>query len=311
MAAALSLSSLKRTNVRFLLEALSRRAVMRASSVVAPDLAGAWAERLFLTPPRPRAPESAIFDLIDARSGCFEHRGRRIATWRWGPPDAPAVLLAHGWGGSAAQLRRFVIPLAAAGYRVVAFDQPAHGLSSGTLSALPDFADVLGEVAQRHGPVHAVIAHSLGGAATALALARGLRLRRAVLIAPPADVASFSRRFARWHWMPEPVRAAMQAAVEERFGVRWTELEIARLGARLGTEALVIHDRADRMVPFAEGARFARHWTGARLLQTDGLGHHRILQDDEVARAAIEFVAGRSRVADPALPGLPVPAPLY
>src|SRR3970040_3198587 len=104
----------------------------------------------------------------------FETLARRIGL-------RPSALLAHGWGGRATQMRRFVPALVAAGYRVVAYDQPAHGLSEGRLTGLPDFADALAEVARHHGGVRAVIAHSLGGPAAAIALARGLALARVVL----------------------------------------------------------------------------------------------------------------------------------
>jgi len=298
------------TNVRFMFETLLKRAGLGASALLAPGLAGLWAERLFLTPPKPRYPSSEFFDLIDARQSFQLHRGRHIATWRWGPAEAPAVLLVHGWGGRATRMSRFVPHLAAAGYRVIAYDQPAHGLSDGKLTGLPDFADVLAAVARQHGNVRALIAHSLGGPAAAIALARGLRAERAVLISPPSDLVGFSRRFARWLALPERVRRSMQAAIEERFGVRWSELEIARIAPRLRAEALVIHDRHDTQVPWQQGAALARHWPGARLMSTRGLGHGRILENDAVARAAVEFIAGRSAVAQPALPSLPNPAPL-
>ncbi|HZN86960.1 MAG TPA: alpha/beta fold hydrolase [Burkholderiales bacterium] len=298
------------TNVRFLFETLLRRAGLGASALLAPGLAGLWAERLFLTPPKPRYPSSEFFDLIDARQSFLRHRGRHIASWRWGSPDAPAVLLVHGWGGRATQMRRFVAHLTAAGFRVIAYDQPAHGLSEGRLTGLPDFADVLLAVARHHGKVHAVISHSLGGPAAAIALARGLAASRAVLISPPSDLVGYSRRFARWLALPERVRRSMQAAIEERFGVRWSELEIARVAPLLRAEALVIHDRQDTQVPWRQGAALARHWPGARLMSTVGLGHGRILEDDAVARAAVDFIAGRSAVAQAALPSLPNPAPL-
>jgi alpha-beta hydrolase superfamily lysophospholipase len=118
-------------------------------------------------------------------------------------------------------MRPFVHHLAAAGFRVIAYDQPAHGLSEGRLSGLPDFADVLAEVAQLDAGVRAVIAHSLGGPAAAIAIARGLPIERAVLISPPSDLVGYSRRFARWFAIPERVRRSMQTAIEERFGVRW------------------------------------------------------------------------------------------
>ncbi|MBI2752048.1 MAG: alpha/beta hydrolase [Betaproteobacteria bacterium] len=288
------------TNVRFATTAL-----------LAPDLAGAWAERLFLTPPQPKFPESEFFDLIDARSSFVEHRGRKLATWRWGPQDAPAVLLSHGWGGRATQMRGFVFHLAAAGFRVIAFDQPAHGLSEGRFTGLPDFADAFAAIARHHGGVRAVIGHSLGATAAALAMAHGLQIERAVLISPPSDVIGFSRRFARWHWMPERVRHAMQDAIEERFGVRWADLEVGRFARKLEAAALVIHDRDDSVVPAWQGARLARVWPGARLLLTDGLGHGRILADEAITRAAADFIAGRSGIAGQAHATLPNPSPLY
>jgi len=314
-----TLTSINSTTVRLTTEIFARRVALRASSRFAPELAAAWAERLFLTPPRARHPERALADFIDARPRAIMHRGRRIATWRWGARAAPVVLLAHGWGGSARQMRNFVFPLVTAGFRVVAFDQPAHGLSEGRLTGLPDLADAFAAVAADHGSPHGelrgIVAHSFGGAAAALALASG-RLHAArdipiVLIAPPSDLLGYSRRFARWYWIPERVRDAMQAAIEERYGVRWRELEVSRLAPRLTAPALVIHDRDDRIVPWNQGAYLARAWPGARLLVTGGLGHARILESDTVTHAAADFISGRSRVADPAWPALPQPAPLY
>jgi pimeloyl-ACP methyl ester carboxylesterase len=293
MSAAFSLSRIS-TNVRF-----------SASTVLFPELAGAWAERMFLTPPRAHDAAASALDLIDARNTFIEHKRRMISTWRWGSRDAPAVLLAHGWGGNAAQMRGFVFPLLQAGYRVIAYDQPAHGVSEGKLTGLPDFAEVLGEVATYYGNVHGVIAHSLGGAGAALALAWGkAHYRKIVLVSPPSDLVGYSRRFARWYWMPEPVRKAMQKAIEERYGVLWEEIEVPRVAPRLNAQALVIHDRDDRLMPWAHGAKVARHWPNARLLSTAGLGHRRILADETVTRSAADFVAGRATVADS-------PAPLY
>ena len=270
------------TNVRF-----------AASALLFPELAGAWAERLFLTPPRTRDAQAAL-DLIEARYRPVAHKGRQLATWEWGwrSREASAVILAHGWGGHAAQMRALVQPLLSAGYRVIAYDQPAHGLSEGSLTGLPDMAEALAAVAWSYGGAAGVVAHSVGAAAAAFAIARGLRLERAVLMAPPSDVIGYSRRFARWHWMPEPVRRSMQAAIEERYGVRWEELDAERLGPRLSGRALIVHDKGDRLVSARHGARFASAWPGARLLLTEGLGHARILKDPAVSQAVAQFFAG-------------------
>jgi pimeloyl-ACP methyl ester carboxylesterase len=279
MPAALRLPRIS-TNVRF-----------AASALLFPEFADGVAERLFLTPPRPRDAAASALDLIDARWSILEHKGRHISMWRWGSHDAPAVLLAHGWGGHAAQMRPFVFPLLRAGLRVIAYDQPAHGVSDGRLTGLPDFADVLAAVAWHHGEVRAVIGHSLGATAAALALAwQKTRFQKIVLLAPPSDMDGYSRRFARWHWIPEPVRRSMQAGIEERYGRRWEELELARVAPRLGADALVIHDRNDLVVPWQQGAAVASEWPGAKLLTTEGLGHRRILGDQAVIQAAADFL---------------------
>jgi pimeloyl-ACP methyl ester carboxylesterase len=289
----------------FSLSRISTNVRLSASALLSAELAGAWAEHMFLTPPRAQDAAASALDLIDARNTFIEHKRRMISTWRWGSRDAPAVLLAHGWGGNAVQMRPFVFPLLQAGYRVVAYDQPAHGVSEGKLTGLPDFADVFAEVSGHHGGVQGVIAHSLGAAGAALALAWGkTHFSKIVLVSPPSDLAGYSRRFARWHWMPEPVRRAMQKAIEERYGVSWDELEVPRIAPRLAAEALVVHDRGDRMTPWTHGASVAREWPGARLLTTDGLGHRRILGDERVTRVAADFIAGRASVVDS-------PAPLY
>src|SRR3970282_490560 len=108
MAQTLSLSRINSTNVRFMFETLARRIGLRTLAPLARCFAGMCPERLFLTPPQPRYPSAEVFDLLDARQSYVLHRGRHLATWRWGPRGAPAVLLAHGWGGRAAQMRRVV-----------------------------------------------------------------------------------------------------------------------------------------------------------------------------------------------------------
>ncbi|MDX1376353.1 MAG: hypothetical protein R3357_12350, partial [Burkholderiales bacterium] len=90
-----------------------QRLALRTSAALQPALADALAERLFLTPPPARRAD-ALHDLSDGRMRTIVHRGRRIAVWQWGPEGAAAVVLAHGWGGRAAQMRHFVYPLRAA-----------------------------------------------------------------------------------------------------------------------------------------------------------------------------------------------------
>src|SRR5215216_5562000 len=98
-----------------------------------------------------------------------QYDGGELAVTTWGSAG-PAVLLMHGWGGARAQMTGFVDPLLFAGYRVVAFDQPAHGASDGKMTNLLEIAPTMELIAKREGTFHAVIAHSFGTLITSYAL---------------------------------------------------------------------------------------------------------------------------------------------
>jgi 2-hydroxy-6-oxonona-2,4-dienedioate hydrolase len=55
--------------------------------------------------------------------------GARVRVVESGPPDAPAAVLVHGWGGCVYSFAETIPALAHAGHRVVALDLPGHGLS--------------------------------------------------------------------------------------------------------------------------------------------------------------------------------------
>jgi pimeloyl-ACP methyl ester carboxylesterase len=123
-----------------------------------------------------------------------------------------------------------------------------------------------------------------------LAMHQGLSSRRAVLLAPPADVFLFSHAFAEHLRIPPRARAVMQQNLETRLQIRWEELHIPTLARGMTAPALVVHDAQDPDVPFAHGEEIARAWPGAELFSTRGLGHRAILRDREVVKRTVEFL---------------------
>jgi pimeloyl-ACP methyl ester carboxylesterase len=208
--------------------------------------------------------------------------------WSWG--EGPTVLLVHGWNGRASQLGGFVAPLRARGYRVVAFDAIGHGDSEGHHLSLPELATCIREVADEVGDLCGVIAHSLGGAATTLALSQGLEAQRAVFISPPSDPREFLRLFSSAIGISDAVRARVKANVERRLGMQMEDMQATVHAPSMRTPLLVIHDRSDKEVPFEVGRSVAEAWPGAELLATDGLGHQRILRDAAVTNVAVGFI---------------------
>ncbi len=260
---------------------------------LAPDLAAFAAERFFFSPPPTRASRGDAM----LRSGHplgVSVDGRRLAAWRWG--QGPAVVLLHGWGGRAAQLTAFVAPLVERGFTVVAFDAPGHGRSGRSLSSAPQFARALLAVARSLGGLHGVVAHSLGAAATALALRDGLSVARLVFVGPAADPPSWVAPFAARFGITPAVVERLQQRSERRLGLPWSSLRVPALAPSLDAPLLVIHDEDDAEVPVQDGLEIAAAWPNARFEVTEGLGHNRPLRDPSVVARAVEFLADGARV---------------
>lgn len=283
------------TIVRNLIALYALRLEFLLGGQLAPEAVARKAGQLFTRPypsSRRRALGAPTHDAVEVD---LDVDGTAIHTYRWGDPRRePYVLFAHGWSSHGTRIGPWIAPLRAAGYAVVAFDQAAHGKSAGTHTTLPDFACHLLAVGRHFGPAALVIGHSLGGAAAALALARGLEAQRAVLIAPPADPLAAVERFSRFMWLTGYLGRRMFALFEEAMRFDAGELQAHRNAPRIGRPALIVHDVEDREVPWSEGERYARFWHDSRLLSTRGLGHNRIAEDAGVIAAALRFLRGEA-----------------
>jgi len=270
---------------------LPLRGFFRASAHIAPTLAAPLARRLFCAPRGPRRIRIDFSRVPSHEEFALPYKQETLYGRAWNlDRGRPRVLLAHGWAGWGLQFSHFITPLLEAGFEVLSFDQPAHGASTGSAVTLPDFARVLMTLDRNFGPFHAVIGHSLGGAASSYALSLGMRANKAVLIGAPADAEAETRRFARALWIPEAARAAMQRAIEQDEGVRLSELRAATIAPRLTQPALLIHDLADREVSVSALQEYSL-WPNSQAMVTEGLGHTRILRDAQVIARTVEFLA--------------------
>jgi pimeloyl-ACP methyl ester carboxylesterase len=287
----------KSTTVRLFAAPPPIRTAFRLLERTAPALGARWAERIWFTLPRvshlpgPRSVQSA-----PGTPFAVNVDGHRVIGEAWG--DGPAVYLMHGWAGHAGQLTTFVPPLVAAGYRVVAFDAPSHGRSAPghygpRSSSIPEFATALSAVVATHGPAHAIIGHSMGCVAAAVALCDGLRARRVALLAPMAGPVSYARELAAVLGFGARTYRRLIARVERRVGAPMHHFDVPELGRAVAMPpTLIVHDRDDTSTPVTDGAAISAAWSGSRLHLTSGLGHRRLLRDPEVVTEVVDFVSG-------------------
>jgi pimeloyl-ACP methyl ester carboxylesterase len=278
------------------------RLFFRAVGAAAPRVAAYLGERMFYIPPPYHMPRREREWMRQAVREDLPLAGHNVATYRWGD-TGPTVVLVHGWGGRASQMGSLVAPLVSAGFRVAAFDAPAHGATPGRKTNGFAIADVLADFAARQESLYGVVAHSFGAICVLIAMRRGVSVERAAMISPGVEGNTLFRGFGEKIGLPERARVELRRRVIARFGEdRWRQFGTREEGATLGSCAkgvLLAHDVDDREVPWAETVELARWTANARLCTTKGLGHRRILRHERMLERVTRFMAGRGEDAEP------------
>ncbi|WP_299880085.1 alpha/beta hydrolase [uncultured Cocleimonas sp.] len=269
--------------------------VFKIVGAISPTLAGKLALRLFMTPPKVIIPrrEKAIRE--SAKLHFINIKDRQISVRSWG--EGPTILLAHGWGGRSSQLMGFIEPLVAAGYRVVGFEIPGHGDSTGKHSNMLDGASIIAEVIKQEGPVEAIIAHSFGTGTTLLSIDKfGVKTPKVVLISTFSGVEFILEIFGDLFSLRQSTLDAMQQVALKKFaheyhvGWDWNEISPLETIKSCDSELLLIHDDQDHEVPIEEVLPLHKSQPQAKKLITSGFGHRKILLNKEVIDTTVDFI---------------------
>ena len=205
--------------------------------------------------------------------------------------------MTHGWSGRGTQFRKFIHPFLEAGQRIVAFDGPAHGNSSGRKTDVTEFYEVIKLLETDYGPFEAAIGHSFGGVANLFAASQGIKIPKQILISSPtiADdiinetVRKLNGSIARGEYLKK--------YIQRRYGVHFEEVSILKLVETLdNVSILAIHDQNDKEVTLEHPNALLKKYTNSKLITTQGLGHIRILKSPEVIRHCLEFIKSDKKV---------------
>jgi Alpha/beta hydrolase family len=209
------------------------------------------------------------------------------------------ILLVHGWGAEASFLAAFAEVLRRAGFRVFAFDFPAHGRSGGKYTNLAACARATHRIAELFAPVEGVVAHSIGGLA-ALWIAEGgpplpspVSIRKIALLACPNRFADVTRKFG--------AGLGLCRAGQHGFDMRLSRVgrrpvgsfSAANLLRHTGCEVLVVHGTGDDQVQFTDALAIVAASPRARLTACQSLGHAKLLYDPAVIRHVASFICGK------------------
>jgi len=260
-----------------------------------PSVAHWYFTRLFFTPLHYHATAKELKALKFSEPFSVIVQGKKVQCYSWGKGER-IVLLVHGWAGRATQLRRFIKPLLAKGYRVVGIDGPAHGNSEGTRTSILEFEEAFRQVFKEVGEPEAIIAHSFGGGAVLFSAVNGLPVKKLINIATPTIGDEIINTYLRAINGSAKTGDYFRAYMIREFGKSFNEFTslyfVKHLPQRI--DLLLVHDEDDKEVSIRHPLALLEIYPQAQLFKTKGLGHTRILKDDAVIQKCVTFIVGES-----------------
>ncbi len=272
------------------------RTKFKTISKLAPATAGRMAFDLFCTPypkyKKRKAP--AIFHHATKRTVVLKDQ-TKIQGFEWLPnqPYEQTVLIAHGYASFAYKFEHYIAPLLKMGYRVLAFDAPAHGQSEGKYIHVVVYQEAIQQIMQQDGPVHHFIGHSLG-ALTLSMIAEQVDqpdARKFVLIAPATKTTTTFANFFKMMHLNEVTKTAFLNEVSRRTHHNVDYFAADRALTNYGGPLLWVHDEKDMVCPFEDILDFKKNASSnIKFLITNGLGHNKVYKTAEVMDQIMAFL---------------------
>ena len=272
------------------------RTKFKTISKLAPAIAGRMAFELFCTPypkyKKRKAP--AIFHHATKRTVVLTDQ-TKIHGFEWLPskPNDQTVLIAHGYASYAFKFEHYIAPLLKMGYRVLAFDAPAHGQSEGKHIHVVVYQEAIQKIMEQAGPIHHFIGHSLG-ALTLSMIAEKIdqaEARKFVLIAPATKTTTTFANFFKMMHLNEVTKAAFLQDVGNRTSHTVDHFAADRALANYKGPVLWVHDEKDMVCPFEDIIHFKEKApSNIKFLITNGLGHNKVYKTAEVMDQIMTFL---------------------
>jgi len=272
------------------------RTKFKTISKLAPATAGRMAFDLFCTPypkyKKRKAP--AIFNHATKRTVVLKDQ-TKIHGFEWLPnhPNGETVLIAHGYASFAYKFEQYITPLLKMGFRVLAFDAPAHGQSEGKHIHVVIYQEAIHQIMQQAGPVHHFIGHSLG-ALTLSMIAEQVdqaESRKFILIAPATKTTTTFANFFKMMHLNEVTIAAFLKEVSNRTNFSVEHFAADRALTNYQGPLLWVHDEKDFVCPYEDIIDFKeKAQNNIKFLITNGLGHNKVYKTAEVIDQIMAFL---------------------
>jgi len=195
------------------------------------------------------------------------------------------VVVSHGWGDTSNSFQKMIVSLTKQGYLVAAVDHIGHGKSSGKKSHLLSFIESLELLIEQFNEerisVTAIIAHSMGAIATLNLPSHLLQDKKIILISSPINFFELMFTKVEQAGISRKLLTLVLQSISHKHGKTWQQLTTENNRDKLNANVTFIHDRQDRYAPFEDVVSLLQQ-KNTTLIETQGLGHRKILSDTTV-----------------------------
>ncbi|MCP2024864.1 pimeloyl-ACP methyl ester carboxylesterase [Flavobacterium sp. HSC-32F16] len=250
-----------------------------------------FAARLFTSPIKHKVPKREFeMDRKSTQKNVYiPEIDKSIVTYEYGNTNRK-ILLVHGWSGRGTQLFKIADELLLNGYSTVSFDAPAHGKSEGKTTIMSEFIASILEIEKQFGPFEIAIGHSLGGMSVLNAIKDRLEVNKAVIIGSGDIVEDILDEFIFKLGLKKEISNNLRNLFEEKYHVKMDDFSAYSAAQKIEIPVLVIHDNNDPEVPVKAGIHIHENLQNGYLFLTEGLGHRKILGNQNVIKKILEFI---------------------
>jgi pimeloyl-ACP methyl ester carboxylesterase len=215
-----------------------------------------------------------------------------VRGWLWHATkyNGKTILIAHGFDSCSYKFDSYIEPLTKAGFNVVAFDAPAHGVSDGkTLNALL-YKNMLLTAVNNYS-IDIIIAHSLGALAAALAAEEITSLQKLILIAPATETQRAIDNFFSFVTLGNAIKQDVEHLIKEIAQQPINHFSVNRIVAKINIPVLWIHDESDWICPIEDiKPTQAKNYPHVTFFITKHFGHSSIYRKQPVMQKVLEFL---------------------
>lgn len=263
----------------------------KVCAFISTKLVTSYAAKLFTTPIKHKIPKRE-FDMDQKsiqKTIYVPSIDKNIATYEYGKSEQK-ILLVHGWSGRGTQLFKIADELIKNGYSTVSFDAPAHGKSSGKSTIMSEFIASILEIEKQFGPFDFAIGHSLGGMSVLNAIKDGFQVNKAIVIGSGDIVQDILDDFIAKLGLKPEISERLRERFEEKYQVKMNDFSAYIAAQEVKIPVLVIHDNNDPEVPVKAGIHIHKNLKNGTLYLTEGLGHRKILGNQNVIKKILDFI---------------------